>query len=268
VLPERLLKTCGRKHNAQDTHETLRLLRKYGLNYSFDLLFALPSQTAEDLDEDLAIVSDYAPPHLSAYCLTVPEGHPMSQGRAPENEQIAMFVNIERELKKAGLYKYEISNFAKPGFESRHNGIYWNDQSYWGLGLSAHSYNPDDGEFGLRFWNPKSLAAYEKQSGLTGSSFQSVLPPDQWEQLKQHEAMTDFSHMHLRTMAGMPEDALHTKFPALAVEAIRIRLERLKNSGWVELEKGRYRLTSEGQLISNKAFEELTFLASDSYCAV
>lgn len=265
---ERLLKTCGRKHNAKDTHETLRLLRKYRLNYSFDLLFALPGQTAKDLDEDLAIVSDYAPPHLSAYCLTVPEGHPMSQGRAPENEQVAMFANIERELAHAGLFKYEISNFAKPGFESRHNGIYWNDQSYWGIGLSAHSYNAEDGDFGLRFWNPKSLGLYEKQSGVRGENFQTVLPSDQWEQLQQHEAMTDFSHMHLRTMAGMSEDALHSKFPARAVDAIRARLERLKNSGWVELEKGRYRLTSEGQLISNKAFEELTFLAGDSYCAV
>lgn len=280
TFSESLLKTCGRKHNANDTHQTLRLLRKYNLNYSFDLLFALPGQTAADLDQDLAIVSDYAPPHLSAYCLTVPEGHPMSQGRAPENEQINMFANIERELNKVGLQKYEISNFAKPGFESRHNGIYWNDQSYWGIGLSAHSYNPNDGAFGLRFWNPKSLAIYEKQSAVEAAGFQQVLPADQWEQLQLHEAMTDFSHMHLRTKAGLPEDALHRKFPVSAVKAIRARLELLKISRWLEFSAGHWRLTSEGQLISNKVFEELTFLstdrasdaltpaAHDSYCAI
>ncbi len=277
---ERLLKSCGRKHDAKDTHETLRLLGKYNLNYSFDLLFALPGQTKEDLDQDLAIVSKYAPPHLSAYCLTVPEGHPMAKGRAPEDEQVTMFANIERELKKVDLLKYEISNFARPGFASRHNGVYWNDQSYWGLGLSSHSYNAADGQFGLRFWNPKTLPAYEKQSGATGTGFQSTLPADQWEQLQQHEAMTDFSHMHLRTMAGLPEDALQNKFSARAVRAIKSRLELLKISGWVEFSQGHWRLTSEGQLISNKVFEELTFLsgdptldalttaAHDSYCAV
>lgn len=277
---ERLLKLCGRKHNAADTHATLKLLRKYDLNYSFDLLFALPSQTLAELDEDLDIVCEYAPPHLSAYCLTVPEGHPMSQGRAPEAEQVAMFARIEERLRQSGLLKYEISNFARTGFESRHNSVYWSDESYWGLGLSSHSYLREHPPFGMRFWNPKSLALYEKQSQLPGASFSELLPSAQQETLQRHEALTDFCHMHLRTLAGMPEDALQNKFGASWALAVQARLQKLHQKGWAERQMGRWKLTEAGLLISNKVFEELTFLADDpspdaltpspgdSYCAV
>ncbi len=277
---ERLLKVCGRKHGAKDTHETLRLLGRYGLNYSFDLLFALPGQTFVELDKELDIVSDYAPPHLSAYCLTVPEGHPMSRGRAPEDEQIAMFDRIERRLGLVGLAKYEISNFAKAGKESRHNSVYWSDESYWGLGLSSHSYMREFGAQGLRFWNPKSLAAFATQASAKGDDFTRLLPSDQWEVLAEHEAMTDHCHMHLRTAAGLPEDAARRRFGNAAAESIRARLLKLRSHNLVTLEDGRWSLTREGQLISNKVFEELTFLATDrspdtltqstrdSYCAV
>ena len=98
-----LLKMCGRRHSAADTRETLRLLRKFQLNYSFDLLFALPGQTLNDVKLDLDEVTSFAPPHLSAYCLTVPETHPMSLGRPPEDEQIEMFEAIETHLHLDGL---------------------------------------------------------------------------------------------------------------------------------------------------------------------
>lgn len=277
---ERLLKLCGRKHNAADTHATLNLLHRFDLNYSFDLLFALPSQSLSELDQDLDLVCEYAPPHLSAYCLTVPEGHPMSRGRAPEAEQVAMFARIEERLPSAGLKQYEISNFARPGFESRHNSVYWSDHSYWGIGLSSHSYMREHGPFGLRFWNPKSLASYEKQSQLHAESFLELLPSEQYEALHRHEALTDFCHMHLRTLSGLPEDALHSRFGAAWTKAVQTRLAPLVVRGWVERQNGAWKLSPQGLLISNKVFEELTFLADDpspdaltpsapdSYCAV
>lgn len=277
---DRLLKSCGRKHSAADTHATLKLLRDRGVNYSFDLLFALPGQTLAELEADLETVSEYRPPHLSAYCLTVPEGHPMASGRAPEDEQVAMFAAIERRLAAVGLLKYEISNFAQRGFESRHNGVYWNDQSYWGIGLSAHSYDRAAGPHGLRFWNPKSLKLYAAQVAMNAGSFEELLPQDQWEKLQLHESMTDFCHMHLRTMAGLTEDALQNRFAGPALTAIQPRLEKLRGRGWLEHAGGNWKLSAEAQLISNKVFEELCFLANDvrletltpegadSYCAV
>ncbi len=258
-----LLKMCGRKHDAEDTRVTLRLLQKYNLNYSFDLLFALPGQTLADVKLDLDEVAQFSPPHLSAYCLTVPESHPMSVGRPPEDEQVTMFDLIESDLKNIGLLKYEISNFAKPGMESRHNLAYWRDTSYWGIGLSSHSYNPNHPAYGLRFWNPKSLTEYGEQVARRATDFTQVLPPAQWEALLEHESLTDFCHMFLRTLRGLSQEALRNKFRPEAVAQVLVRLDVLVRKDLLTFGDGRWWLTARGQLISNKVFEELTFLASD-----
>jgi len=249
-----LLMTCGRKHSAQDTRDTLRILKARNLNYSFDLLFALPNQSLSQLRADLEEVCQFQPPHLSAYCLTVPEGHPMSRGRAPEEEQVAMFELIENQLSGIGLEKYEISNFARPGFESRHNLVYWNDHNYWGLGVSAHSYKQDAGAHGERFWNTKDIKKYGDQSILP------EIPEDQRERLRQHEAMTDFCHMFLRTKAGFSWAAVRNKFSLAAATLIENEARKLISEGLLEVDDGRVRLTSRGELISNQVFERLTFL--------
>jgi len=259
TFDDKLLTMCGRKHTAEDTRETLRLLREYNLNYSFDLLFALPGQTLAGLRRDLEEVALFDPPHLSAYCLTVPEGHSMSAGRPPEGEQVRMFEVIEDFLATLGMQKYEISNFAKPGYESRHNMSYWNDDPYWGIGLSSHSYSPKTGPFGMRFWNPKSLTTYAQQAGLPTSAWTQVLPSDQCEPLLEHESLTDFCHMHLRVMSGLPQAALRQKFAEATLVSLWPRLEKLQNSGLLSFENQAWRLTTHGQLISNKVFEELTF---------
>lgn len=263
TFDDALLKLCGRKHNAADTRETLRLLHKYNLNYSFDLLFALPSQTLRGLKLDLEEVASFAPPHLSAYCLTVPESHPMSMGRPPEDEQISMFELIESELLKVGLRKYEISNFAKPGSESRHNLAYWLDRSYWGIGLSSHSYSREHLPHGLRFWNPKSLTVYGAQVASRAPSFPSLLPEDQYEKLFTHEALTDFAHMHLRTVRGLPLEALRKKWPAQIFDKLLPRLNKLVAQDLLAFENEHWSLTQKGQLISNRVFAELTFLERD-----
>jgi oxygen-independent coproporphyrinogen-3 oxidase len=204
----------------------------------------------------------------------------MSNGRAPEGEQVEMFALIESDLRPFGLFKYEISNFARPGYESRHNKAYWNDSSYWGLGLSSHSYARDEGPFGTRFWNPKSLPAYAEQVEAKATSWAQALPANQREKLLQHEALTDFCHMHLRTLSGLHEEALRHKFSKTTVAQVLPRLERLTKSGLLSLQNNAWALSPRGQLISNKVFEELTFLATElelggltvsspnSYCSV
>jgi oxygen-independent coproporphyrinogen-3 oxidase len=258
TFDDSLLLTCGRKHSAKDTRDTLRILKARNLNYSFDLLFALPDQSLGQLRADLEEVCEFQPPHLSAYCLTVPEGHPMSRGRAPEDEQVEMFHLIETQLGTIGLEKYEISNFARPGFESRHNLVYWNDQNYWGLGVSAHSYNRDSGRFGERFWNSKDIRKYGEQSLF------SEIPENQRERLQQHEAMTDFCHMFLRTKRGFSWAALRNKFNGSAAARIENEARKLITDGLLEVADERLRLTARGEMISNQVFERLTFLPPQS----
>lgn len=261
---DKLLKSVNREHNAAQTRDTLDLLAKYNLNYTFDLLFALPHQSLEQLQIDLKIVSEYAPPHLSAYCLTVPEGHPLSKNRPLEDVQVQMFDLIEHELKKINLLKYEISNFARPGYESRHNNLYWTfADEYWGLGLSAHSY-AHKSPWGVRYWNPNHIDIYAKQvlsyKNKTAQSVYDFLPNEQYELLKLNQAATDFCHISLRKNLGLSQDILQKNFPDLVASSILKELKQLQQEGLLEHKDFHWNLSEKGQLISNRVFERLTFL--------
>lgn len=270
----RLLKIAGRKHSARDTVELLDLMRRNSVNYSFDLLFALPAQTVDELREDLSRALDFDPSHLSAYCLTVPEGHKLSAGRAPEEEQVEMFDVIESTLAQNGIHRYEISNFAKPGAESRHNMLYWTDQSYWGLGLSSHSYLTretlkelgETAEWGARFWNTRAMKSYADQLATEkseGWSFLTSLPDAQIEKLAKHQALTDFLHTGLRPLKGFEENALRLKFGDETTQIVRTRLQDLEKTKHVSKADGRWSMTRGGRLVANLVFEKLTFLEGE-----
>ena len=260
---DRLLKLCGRKHNAKDTRDTLKMLKEQKLNYSFDLLFALPNQSLSDLNEDLSEILEWAPPHLSTYCLTVPENHPMSFNRPEDDVQVEMFEVIEKRLLEIDLKKYELSNFAKPGFESIHNLCYWTDLPFWGVGLSSHSYDPAFGPFGTRFWNTKSIKAYPSEVQTRGVTISDWSSSEQFEVLRMHEAMTDFCHMHLRMMKGLPIDALQ-KFPPTQKALILNRAQQMIGDGLLQQNDTHLFLTTEGELKSNLVYQHLTFLTDDA----
>lgn len=266
TFDDKLLKMVRREHNARQTLETLELLRKYDLNFSFDILFALPHQTLEGLQTDLEIALKQGAKHLSPYCLTVPDSHPLSKGRALDDEQVAMFQTISQSLTEAGYRQYEISNFAKPGFESQHNLLYWTDQNYWSLGLSAHSYMKDP-EWGLRYWNLSSINEYVKQiNDDRGKVFKSPnehLPESQWEILEKHQALTDFCHTSMRLMRGLNTQVLADRFGSDIAGKVHLSMEKMARLGTVELVNGHWRLTPSGIMISNQVFESLTFLKED-----
>ena len=144
----RLLKFLGRIHSADEARNALEVVRRAGFdNFSFDLIFANPDQTLHELEADIDTAMEFNPPHLSAYNLTFEEGtpfhHEYRSGRLAsltEDEEIAMAEMIEAKLRVAGLLRYEISNYARPGFYSRHNVNYWQSGDYLGLGAGAHSY--------------------------------------------------------------------------------------------------------------------------------
>lgn len=266
TFKDSLLKSVHREHNAQDTLNTLSLLRKYNLNFTFDILFGLPGQSLEDLRRDLEITMHQGAKHISPYCLTVPEGHPLSKIRPPEDEQIEMFELIHSTLLASGFEQYEISNYAIPGFESRHNLLYWQDQPYWGIGLSSHSYS-NESDWGLRFWNANNIKEYEKQivaaEGLHFKSPSQALPSGQFEILEKHQALTDFCHTSLRIHEGLSLDQVRLKFGAKVAAGVGAICQNLIQHGVLETHSNCYRLTRQGQFVSNQVFERLTFFADD-----
>lgn len=266
TFDDRLLKMVHREHSAKQTLETLDLLRAHGVNFSFDILFALPSQTVEGLRRDVEIAVEQGAKHISPYCLTVPDGHPLSKGRPIDDEQVEMFDIIADELTGKGFQQYEISNFALPGFESRHNMLYWIDQPYWSLGLSAHSYSKES-PWGTRYWNINSINEYQKQIlAFDGQEFDSPvshLPSNQVEVLEMHQALTDFCHTSMRLMRGLNVEQLQTKFPQNVSEKVLQIMKNLEQKSWIHHDNGHWSLTREGLVVSNRVFQELTFLQED-----
>ncbi len=259
-----LLKKIGREHSEQSTHQTLALLKSKNVLYTADILFALPHQSLKDLDQDLNEIIQYKPQHISGYCLTVPDKNPMSAYRPSEDVQVQMFYHLEERLKEIGLTRYEVSNYALPGKESRHNSLYWNDSPYWGLGMSAHSYFLE-GPYGTRFWNPPSIAAYTKQvQSYPGKNrITESFPKEQFEDLTLSQALTDFCHTRLRTTRGLNINELTLKLGHSAENIVLNYLKRLEARSLAKLEGDFWKIPHKALVMSEQVFQEMTFLPSD-----
>lgn len=260
-----LLKLFNREHSSKQTRNTLNLLMKNKMVFSTDLLFALNNQTSEDLQKDLDLLLSYHPHHISTYYLTLPAHHVLQKNRPPEQIQLQMFQQIKNILKQSGFDHYEISNFARDGFHSRHNFTYWSDKNYWGLGLSAHSFLKINNQR-VRFWNPKNLNLYSKQVEQISSPFPfSFLPNKQKEVLTLHEAVTDFCHTALRTRWGIQTEKLRAAFGDKIYESVLQRLKTLQKKQWTQKVGNRWILPFSSWLISNHIFREMTFL-KEEFC--
>ena len=148
TFDNKMLKKIGRSHQEQDIYDNIRHLKQAGFdNISIDLIYALPGQTMDQVKENVAKAIDLDIPHMSLYSLIL-ENHTvfmnrMRRGKLPlpkEELEAEMFEYIIEELEKAGFEHYEISNFSKPGFQSRHNLVYWDNAEYYGLGAGASGY--------------------------------------------------------------------------------------------------------------------------------
>ncbi|MCB0356206.1 MAG: radical SAM family heme chaperone HemW, partial [Bdellovibrionales bacterium] len=262
---DRLLKICGREHNAKQTIDTLNLLAEKHTNFSLDLLYGLPEQNLAQLKLDVRTALQFHPQHVSAYCLTIPKAHPMNEGRPSEKSQLKMLDTITEELERYGLHQYEISNFSRPGYESQHNLLYWQDGAYWGLGLSAHSSFPFLYS-GLRFWNPKDFSQYKNQVLSTSSNSlypHESLPSSQFEKLQPWEALTDFCHISLRLNSGLAKDALRYRFGDSVFELVKEKFYPLQTQELVVENPHHWYLSEKGRKLSNKVFFTTTFLKED-----
>lgn len=154
-------RALGRRADRERLWEVLSLCRQNGIeNISLDLMLGIPGMTEESLKESLRFVADAKVPHLSAYLLKIEPGTPFAsmerQLALPEEDEVCdQYLYAVARLKEMGLPQYEISNFARPGFESQHNLKYWQCKEYLGIGPSAHSYLD-----GKRFYYPRDLSAF------------------------------------------------------------------------------------------------------------
>ena len=238
TFDDNLLKAVGRLHSSAQTRSTLELLAHENVNFSVDILYSLPGQTLAQVEADLREALTYGPRHVSPYILTLPQKHPLQTGRASDEEQIHMFHALANKLEAEGFERYEISNFSRPGFASKHNLAAWHGLPYWGIGMSSHSYLPNE-NWGVRFSNPPKVSAYQKQVLDLAQSQNpyAKLPPHQVENLKKHEALTDFCHTHLRLKTGLPKNKLAARFGDACLDQVTSRLMPYVKSGQITLDR-------------------------------
>ncbi len=249
-----LLHTLGRIHSPEQAENALLWAREAGFsNLSLDLMFGLPGQSGDALEAELERIIGYSPEHVSLYGLTIEEGTPFfDQHRkgqlspADDETSAGMYLDIDARLSAAGFGHYEISNFARPGFESRHNLGYWQRRGNLGIGAGAHSFF-DDG-WGRRMEVPADIERYFAQ--LEQSKDPAVL----LETFDRAGAMSETLYLGLRTAEGVDDRAFCHRFGVTVAEAFPLAIERCGRH--LRLIDGKWRMNLAGWLIFDRLILE------------
>ncbi|MFD0870545.1 radical SAM family heme chaperone HemW [Paenibacillus residui] len=253
-----LLKRIGRIHSVDDVYESIENAKRIGFsNLSIDLMLGLPKQTVGMMSDSLDKALELDLQHYSIYALKVEENtlfHKLYQRNElplpEEEEELSMYLMTMNKLKQAGYAQYEISNFAIPGFESRHNLMYWHNRSYYGLGAGAHGYME-----GVRHINVKGIQPYIDAT-------RQGLPILEANEVSRGEAMEDFMMVGLRVLSGVSEDDFADQFGESLMEVFGPVINRLTEQGLLEADEGRVRLSDKGILLGNEVFAEFIGILS------
>ena len=250
---DEMLVLMNRRHTAQQAIDAVKNCQQVGYgNISVDLIYGLPQMTADDWRRQLDNVARLNVQHLSAYHLSYEEGtafglklkqHKLEE--VSEDESLEQFEILTGWAKTAGFEHYEISNFAKPGFRSRHNSSYWDRTIYLGIGPAAHSYNR-----ATRSWNSANTAEYIK--GIESGSCVS-----EEEQLSPSDIFNDYVITALRTSSGIDMDYLEREQPRQMVEYLKRQAESFVADGKLEYAGNHLKLTHSGIFVSDEIMEEL-----------
>lgn len=247
-----LLQRIGRIHSTDDVYRSLENARKLGFtNLSIDLMFGLPGQTTEQMRHSLDAALRLHLTHYSLYSLKVEENtlfHTLyEKGQLPlpsEEEEVEMYQMIIDRLEENGYGQYEISNFARPGFESRHNKMYWRNQNYYGLGAGAHGYFHR-----TRHVNVKGIAEYI-------AAADKGLPVMETSSVNEREAMEDFMMVGLRLLRGVNNEDFREQFGCSMEQVFGEILAKQVQAGLLEATDGGYKLTKRGVMLGNEVFGE------------
>lgn len=248
-----LLAKIGRKHKAEDVFTAVESARAAGFeNISIDLIYGLPGQTLADFEETLKIAMSLEIVHCSAYSLIIEPKtvfyHLMKQGKLSlpgEDAEADMYDMLLAEMGRNGFRQYEISNFSLPGYESRHNLTYWNNEHYFGFGAGAHSYLD-----GVRRSNYGPLKKYLQHLK------NNELPVFEESALTKEEMMEEEMFLGLRKISGVNINVFREKFAENPLDIFARQLERLKKKELIDISPPWIRLTKKGLFLGNEAFQE------------
>jgi oxygen-independent coproporphyrinogen-3 oxidase len=272
-LDDGLLKVLGRRHTARAACEACVATGDGGFdNVNLDLMYGLPDQTLDQWQNTLGGVLEMKPAHLSLYCLTLEKGTPMEawirQGTLSEPDPdlaADMYLLAESMMDDAGYAHYEISNWALPGHESRHNLTYWRNQQYLGVGPGAHSYLN-----GCRFANLRSPRGYIK--GMMDGAHPDTSDRDEPIRLLKERGVVESTEvidtrmemgetmmLGLRLSEGISNNAFEMRFGTTLQAAYQDQIRELQEIGLLQWNQGSLVLTPQGRLLGNEVFHR--FLA-------
>ena len=253
------LRLMNRAHSATEAENCVQLAQEAGFtNLTIDLIYGVPAETHGIWQTDLAKAVSLKVPHISAYCLTIEPGtvfgnwHKKGRLRAAEDEFAAeQFTMLVQTLQENGYEQYEISNFAQPGREARHNSSYWKQRPYLGIGPSAHSFNGLSRQYNIAH-NTQYIRAIEKGE-----------VPGTVEPLSRADQVNDYLLTGLRTKWGCDLRELSrlagTDFQVLQ----QTELQNLYNQGWLSLDNHLLTLTEAGKLFADRVAAELFMVEED-----
>lgn len=243
-----LLKTIGRIHNYDEFQRSAEIVSTNFDNYNFDLMLGLPNQTLKDIEKTLNDVLKYNPPHISAYSLILESNTPLSKMvtekvvALPNDDLVVEQYDLVNEmLNQNGLNRYEISNFAKPQFECKHNQNYWSCGEYLGFGLSAHSY-----KCGVRFSNTSNMKEYLQG---TTKSFE--------EALSQQEQKEEMIMLALRTDQGLDLCKYNDRFGENLLREKQKTIANLLKENLIIVNGTNLKIAPNAFYVSNSIIEEL-----------
>ena len=248
-----VLRKLNRRHTSQQALEAVQNARKVGFNnISIDLIYALPGQSMEHWQDQLERGLALEPEHISAYGLTYEENTPLwklkKAGKlkvVSDEVSIQMYDHLLQQISEKCYEAYEISNFCKPGFRSRHNSAYWQFVSYLGLGPSAHSYNGK-----VRQWNVSSNKIYMEEVARTGNFYEE-------EVLSSEDIYNDLIIVSLRTRDGISLNRLEQLCGKTLLDYCLSEAGKYLSSGQLVREGDRLFLSPEAIHISNRIIMEL-----------
>ena len=252
TFDNKMLKKIGRSHQEQDIYDNIRHLKQAGFdNISIDLIYALPGQTMDQVKENVAKAIDLDIPHMSLYSLILENQtvfmNRMRRGKLPlpkEELEAEMFEYIIEELEKAGFEHYEISNFSKPGFESRHNLVYWDNAEYYGLGAGASGYVD-----GIRYKNHGPIRHYLEAVEAGKARITE-------EHLTLEEKMEEELFLGLRKKTGVSKARFEEKFGVSFDQRYGQVVASLTEQGLLVPDDKQVRMTKRGLFLGDTVAEK------------